>query len=289
MYRKNLQGDVTHIYTVDGEQVGHYVYDAWGNMRILQDRDGIATLNPFRYRSYYFDEETNLYYLQTRYYDPEVGRFINADALEYIDPETIGGLNLYSYCGNNPIINIDPQGAFWFTALTTLIGAVIGAAASIGTAIINHEEITWKKVVCGTVSGAVTGFVLGISKGTAIAAASYAAVAAESLVSEVWDYAAGDKELTWNNVGDSLLHIASDTLLNGTINYISNKTAASLGPIKTNSGWIVPKKFVSYFTKSYGQKMIMQTVVSGIIGVGLFVAKKKIEDLYQNIIYVLNL
>ncbi len=110
MYRNNVQGDVTHIYTTDGKQVGHYVYDAWGNMQILQDRDGVATLNPFRYRSYYFDEETGLYYLQTRYYDPEVGRFVNADGIEYLDPETLGGLNLYAYCGNNPIMGIDPEG-----------------------------------------------------------------------------------------------------------------------------------------------------------------------------------
>lgn len=115
LYRKNVQGDVTHIYTEDGEQVGHYTYDAWGNAQILQDKNGIAELNPFRYRSYYFDEETGFYYLQTRYYDSELGRFISADSIEYLDPETLGGLNLYAYCNNNPVMSVDPLGSFWDT------------------------------------------------------------------------------------------------------------------------------------------------------------------------------
>ncbi len=131
LFRKNLQGDVTHIYTEDGEQVGHYAYNAFGEVRILQDCDGIATVNPFRYRSYYFDEETGLYYLQTRYYDPETGRFISADSIEYLDPETLGGLNLYAYCGNNPVMGTDPNGTFVLSAL--LIGLIVGAVvAAIG-------------------------------------------------------------------------------------------------------------------------------------------------------------
>lgn len=73
----------------------------------------VAILNPFRYRSYYFDIENKLYYLQSRYYDPETGRFINADALEYLDPETIHGLNLYAYCGNNPVMYSDVTGTSW--------------------------------------------------------------------------------------------------------------------------------------------------------------------------------
>ncbi len=71
-------------------------------------------LNPFRYRSYYYDTETELYYLQTRYYDPELGRFISQDSIEYAAPETINGLNLYAYCGNNPVMNIDPTGTAWW-------------------------------------------------------------------------------------------------------------------------------------------------------------------------------
>ncbi len=97
----------------------------------MQDTDGIATLNPFRYRSYYFDEETGLYYLQTRYYDPELGRFISADSIEYLDPETLGGLNLYAYCGSNPVMAVDSTGSEsvpWWQWLISGVQLLMGIA-----------------------------------------------------------------------------------------------------------------------------------------------------------------
>ena len=111
-----------------------YEYDAWGN-HVVTDKDGnpvtsgIGVLNPFRYRSYYYDTETELYYLQTRYYDPELGRFISQDSIEYAAPETINGLNLYAYCGNNPVMNIDPTGTEWWNWLIIGIQAVAGVVA----------------------------------------------------------------------------------------------------------------------------------------------------------------
>ncbi len=130
LFRKNIQGDVTHIYTESGTLVGQYAYDAWGNCAILQDTNGIATLNPFRYRGYYFDQENDLYYLQSRYYDPETCRFISPDDISYLDPETIGGLNLYAYCLNNPVMYVDPTGQApwwsWFiSGLQVLAGIVL--------------------------------------------------------------------------------------------------------------------------------------------------------------------
>ena len=95
-----------------------YKYDTWGNHAVLNAdgtdcESGIGVLNPFRYRGYYYDTETGLYYLKTRYYDPEVGRFVSRDSIEYADPETINGLNLYAYCGNNPVMSIDLLGTSW--------------------------------------------------------------------------------------------------------------------------------------------------------------------------------
>ena len=90
-----------------------YKYDAWGNVItevIDEAHAAIAELNPFRYRSYYYDPETNLYYLNTRYYDPEVGRFISQDDVIYIRPNKISGVNLFAYCRNNPVMQIDPNG-----------------------------------------------------------------------------------------------------------------------------------------------------------------------------------
>lgn len=95
------------------------------------EEDELATINPFRYRGYYYDEESKLYYLITRYYDPWIGQFISPDSFENLDPATIGGINLYAYCNYNPIMYIDPNGCsllaiFLFLVLTTLVGAVIG-------------------------------------------------------------------------------------------------------------------------------------------------------------------
>jgi len=113
------------IYDSSNNLVASYTYDAWGNCTFGANIDNIANVNPFRYRGYYYDWETRYYYLQTRYYDAEVGRFINADSIEYLDPETINGCNLYAYGLNNPIEFCDPSGeSIILTCL--LIGAIAG-------------------------------------------------------------------------------------------------------------------------------------------------------------------
>ena len=127
-YIKNLQGDVIAIYR-DATKVAEYAYDAWGNCKVKQDTDGIGTFNAIRYRGYYFDVETGLYYLMSRYYDPSTGRFLSPDDISYLDPETIHGLNLYAYCGNNPVMNVDPEGHAWWNNL--LIGLAILATTAI--------------------------------------------------------------------------------------------------------------------------------------------------------------
>ena len=110
-YIKDLQGDITEIVDKDGKAVAEYAYDAWGNM--LTEDNGTLTvgkLNPFRYRSYVYDEETGLYYLQSRYYDPLTGRFVNADV--YCDTYTGNPLstNMFVYCENDAINYVDNDG-----------------------------------------------------------------------------------------------------------------------------------------------------------------------------------
>ncbi|MBO5845283.1 MAG: RHS repeat-associated core domain-containing protein, partial [Clostridia bacterium] len=117
---KNLQGDVIAITDDTGATVARYTYDAWGKVLSVTDANGnaitsathVANINPFRYRSYYYDAESRLYYLQSRYYDPEVGRFLNADNPIMILFTTINGHNAMCYCSNTPIIKTDSYGAF---------------------------------------------------------------------------------------------------------------------------------------------------------------------------------
>ena len=121
-YLRNLQGDVIGIYNTSGAKVVGYTYDAWGNCTIDSSTTNyeLAHDNPIRYRGYYYDEDTNLYYLNARYYYPEWRRFISPDDTAYIDPETPNGLNLYCYCNNDPINYCDPSGHAWETILDIL-------------------------------------------------------------------------------------------------------------------------------------------------------------------------
>ena len=112
IYRKNIFGDITAIYK-GVTKVAEYAYDAWGNCKTILNTSGYGSRNPFRYRGYYWDEDLKMYYLMTRYYNPATGRFINADTPDYLDPETLGGLNLYTYCNNNPVMRVDPTGCAW--------------------------------------------------------------------------------------------------------------------------------------------------------------------------------
>lgn len=113
-YIKNMNQDIIKIVDENLNEVAKYEYDAYGNIVNINgvNQNQIAKLNPYRYRSYYYDVETNFYYLNARYYNPEIGRFITADDIEYLDTENMNGLNLYCYCLNNSIIYADYSGHF---------------------------------------------------------------------------------------------------------------------------------------------------------------------------------
>lgn len=109
IYIMNQFGDVTHIITTSGTVVVEYKYDAYGNIVEIIGNSQIASANSFRYRSYKYDNETGLFYLNSRYYNPEFGRFINSD--KFIDQSgNIVFANMYSYCNNNPIMYLDYSG-----------------------------------------------------------------------------------------------------------------------------------------------------------------------------------
>ncbi len=112
-YMKNLQGDIVGITDASGNIVAKYTYDSWGKLISIKDANDVGKttdttfigyINPLRYRGYYYDSETGLYYLNARYYDPEIGRFMSSD--ETLD----GGYNLFEYYYNNPIRAMDYSG-----------------------------------------------------------------------------------------------------------------------------------------------------------------------------------
>ncbi len=118
-YEKNLQGDIIAVYNASGTKLAEYTYDAWGNHTVTYYNSGHMTTvlqNPFRYRGYYYDYETGFYYLNSRYYDPQVGRFISPDAYLNGNGDIIG-YNMYAYCSNNPVMYVDPTGQGFFLDL----------------------------------------------------------------------------------------------------------------------------------------------------------------------------
>ncbi len=146
-YVRNAQGDIVGLLDESGTEMVSYVYDSWGKLVSTTGtlKDTVGAKNPYRYRGYRYDTETGLYYLKSRYYNSEWGRFLNADTTEILKKlgntnDELTDVNLFAYGGNNPVMNVDPDGNFWFipvlvaTAPTWMPWAV-GTALALGTAI----------------------------------------------------------------------------------------------------------------------------------------------------------
>ena len=181
---------ITGLVDANGTAVVNYRYDSWGTVTGISGSMAgtLGKDNPYRFKGYYYDEETGMYYLKSRYYQPEICRFISADTIEVLDCQgDLNDKNLYAYCDNNPVMRVDTGGQIWITlgimAAGGGIGMVIGAASSAITQYMFNGEINWKSVgvaaVGGFVSGAVAASPLGltgqIGVGAAVGAVSYVA------------------------------------------------------------------------------------------------------------------
>ena len=170
-YLKNAQGDVTGIVDSDLNVVVEYTYDAWGKLidTTGSKADTIGKLNPFLYRGYYYDAETELYYLNSRYYDPVTGRYLNADNVAGA-VGSIASHNVFSYCGNNPVNREDPIGRFWnvitgfFTRL--LIKSLRKVAPKIAKAVFGASSTTVSEIE--TLQSETNGGLISIKSGRTI-------------------------------------------------------------------------------------------------------------------------
>ena len=163
----NLRGDIIGVYTGAGVLKGSYEYNEWGKLISVKDSEGntitdpgnIVLINPIRYRGYYYDSETGMYYLQSRYYNPEWGRFINADNTDILTatPMDLTDKNLFAYCDNNPVLRVDDGGNFWWIALGAGIGAVVGGGISAYVQYKTSGHVNWRVVGSDALAGAITG------------------------------------------------------------------------------------------------------------------------------------
>ena len=160
-YITNLQGDVIRIIDTAGATICTYTYDAWGRL-LNSSTNQIFKANPIRYRGYYYDTESGLYYLGSRYYDPAVKRFINADGAAFATINPYGdGLtdkNYFAYCNNNPVMQKDDDGELGHIAVGAIIGGVLGAGLEVASQIIGGKSsIDWVSVGIEAANGALTG------------------------------------------------------------------------------------------------------------------------------------
>ena len=165
-YLIDIIGNIVGLVDENGNIVVEYDYSSYGKVEVKKDTVGISKKDHIRYKGYIYDEETKLYYLISRYYDSEIGRFISPDSVEYIEPSSISGLNLYVYCCNDPINMYDPSGNFAISiglllAIGGIVGAAIGAGASVaGQYLANGcswENFSWGQLALDTVLGGVSG------------------------------------------------------------------------------------------------------------------------------------
>ncbi len=169
-YFRNGQNDVIGLFDGNGNIVARYSYDSWGNLLKITDSSGndktndttfVGYKNPLRYRGYYYDSETKLYYLQSRYYNPEWGRFLNADGIIGANGDLTSN-NLFAYCSNNPVMFMDPSGHIAETAAGVLLYLLYQAAKAVFAA-----AVATTAAAVAVVAGAETGKAISNSKAEA--------------------------------------------------------------------------------------------------------------------------
>ena len=209
-YITNLQGDVMRVQSGSGNTVAQYAYDAWGN--IIAIMGTLAELNPLRYRGYVYDQETGFYYLNSRYYDPEIGRFINPDAA-IGQVGNIKGNNMFTYALNNPIMYSDLTGN-WPKLSTVLAGvAAVAATVAVAAAVV---------ATCGAAIPAVAAggsLALGLSAGSAASAIATTAlaVAGATAIASATSYAL-EKIAADTSKNDNSVYVLVDE--GGTVQYV---------------------------------------------------------------------
>ena len=240
-YITNLQGDIIAILSLNGELAAEYEYDAWGNYNIVSNKDGIANINPLRYRGYYYDSDTEMYYLQSRYYDSKIGRFINADdlnvliSLDGFDKKVLG-LNLFSYANNNPISNRDSLGFVAVVDDLTLacIACVLAIAGVASYTVTSSGNVSW--------SGGV------ISNSRQLDIASSTTVTVRTKTKSISDSLIRTQRITREKVNKADYLLATEVIY-GSDRRGCNRNFIPIYPITRSAAIKALKKKKSIFTK----------------------------------------
>lgn len=289
-YVRNGTEEIIGILDCNNNYVAKYTYNSWGkilsicdgnNNDVSSNQNHIANINPFLYKSYYYDKETKLYYLKNRYYNSAWHRFINPDSTINND---IFGTNPYIYCSNNPINRKDSNGTFWGAIGIAFTGALVSTAINTVSNIMQgkkwHEGI-WGAAASGAVGSLITAY------GGAFSAIGAAVVTStvESVVNELDSYVSLDisynkkkkvptislnqkKELNSKNLYNSLSTVANDIAWGAATGPLTDIPQIKKFVNKIayfNSGWFKPQKLISGFASKYTIKKSLHELVEGTV------------------------
>ena len=205
-----MQGDVIGLLNSNGVLVANYRYNAWGKLLSVTNASGadiispthIANINPIRYRGYYYDTETGFYYLQSRYYDPETCRFINADTTDILEAQDdLYDKNLFAYCDNNPVVRTDDDGEFWHIVIGAVAGSLISGTVKVFANLIEGKNPT-DGLVTAMLSGAASGALASTGLGMVSMAIGNAAI---SMTENVTNQVIANRGFNNFNVGDMVI------------------------------------------------------------------------------------
>ena len=266
--------------------VGSYTYDAWGKVTenaTLADTQNITETNPIRYRGYYYDTETRLYYVNSRYYDPAVKRFLNSDdeLLSATSPETLTDKNYFAYCDNNPVIRVDSEGELWNFIIGAAVGGAIGA---VSTAISGGDA---KAIALSAGIGAVGGLI-GASGLPAVAQIVAGGVlgGAGNFANQFFIEKISLENIDWIDIGmDTVIGAGSSAISYG-ITKSASKAASKVmgkggfrivkgeqrllkgdkyGKAAVKRGQFILKKGIKQMNKARGKASVIGSAISGFI------------------------
>ena len=245
----NARGDVVEVRLSNGNLYARYIYDSWGNIVSVRNPNGYeiadpnhyAHQNPFRYRGYYYDAESGLYYLQSRYYDPVTGRFVNADDTSVLgeSPMDVTDKNLYSYCDNNPVNRDDNSGKLWGFVAKAFVGCITQYISDVVRNVASGER-------------GLKVFKPSSSLGTYVAAGVTAVIPGKGVVSSVVKNtvtegikyiekrAKGEQQSAKETVSNIVKGVALDVTVSVATKAVTNKISS-----------LAPKNYSSYAGKQY--------------------------------------
>ena len=271
-YVRDILQNILGLVDESGTLVVKYSYNAFGAVTIVSDTSGVSigSINPFRYKGYYYDVETQLFYCNSRYYSPELCRWISPDSIEYLEPSSINGLNLYAYCGNDSVNRFDPTGHVFISVLVglgiaALIGAGIGAASYTAGQLIDYAitgdfEWSWGGFIGSTVGGAIGGAITfataGIGGAFATMAGAFLSGAAMTSITMIGENISGDATYSF---GDILI----SSLISGGISMASVAIMSKIKIPSLNSGRgsmsAVSKQMYTKFQRQIIKRVSMRT------------------------------